>query len=139
MLQPSLFFFCFQHMPHRRHWMVEYHPWARKAHNLTDFLPHVRLVAMYHTVGAESFRLHKWAFIAALPRIRIENCTTCTETGPYAVLLSTVQNNHVRHHRFFPFPLCLYCLCHQPCLPFHAMEYVGLPLQYSSCFFSIQS
>ena len=53
-------------------WVVKKHSRAGKAHDFPDFLPHVRLIAVHFAVGAEGFRLHEGAAVAAAAGIGIQ-------------------------------------------------------------------
>lgn len=56
-------------------WVVKKHSRAGKAHDFPDFLPHVRLIAVHFAVGAEGFRLHEGAAVAAAAGIGIQSGT----------------------------------------------------------------
>lgn len=106
-------------MTHRCHRMMEYHPRSRKTHDCADSLPHFctnlrigALVAVYPAVGAERLGFHERAFVAPLPCISIKRLTFRTKTVFPSMLLFAVKGNHLRHHRFFPFPFCLNTFYH---------------------------
>lgn len=85
--------------------MIEHHSRAGKAHHLTDFLPHLRFVAMHSAVRAECLRFHKRTMIASGLCIAFQFSTFAAESAFGVVLLSAVQRDHLRHHLLFLFPL----------------------------------
>ena len=104
-LQPPFLHLRRNDMGNRRNRMIEHHSRAGKAHHLTDFLPHLRFVAMHSAVRAECLRFHKRTMIASGLCIAFQFSTFAAEFAFGVVLLSAVQRDHLRHHLLFLFPL----------------------------------
>lgn len=83
--------------------MIDHHSWARKCHDFPNLMPHIRPIAMYFAVGAESFLFHKRAVVAAFLRILQDFPALCTHTALVMVLF-TIQPDHLRYDLFLPFP-----------------------------------
>lgn len=65
----ALFELALDQMTNRPNGMGFDHPRSGIAHDLPDFLAHIRFIAMDSAIGAERLALHKRAFVAALVRI----------------------------------------------------------------------
>lgn len=144
-------------MANRCHRMDEEHPGTGKAHDLTDTLPHLWLVTVHLTVGAEGLRLHERAFIAAHSGIRFQFGTFRAELcfsqpGCFSygfMLFLAVQENHVGNYLLFPLPLILYLfvvicfVCFTQCyllsISFLCFSSLFLSLYFTSpfCFISL--
>ena len=117
-LLPSFFPFAFHHMTDGQHRMVKEHPRPGKPHDLADFLPHGRLVAMYPAVGTEGLCLHEGTALA--PRLCVLQQRRAIGAQPLcAVLAFAIKANHQRDNLFFPFALALritsaHTACHSP-------------------------
>lgn len=119
-IQPFFLFFTFNHMPDSCHRIMEQHAWSGKSHNLSDFLPHIRLIAMHAAIRTEGFCLHKRTLITAKPCILIELFTFPAQGLSRMMLLVTIYFNHQGDHLFFPFPFCTNILLHIALLPLPA-------------------
>ena len=108
------------------------HPWTGKSHDRSNFLPHLRLVAMHPAVGAKSFCLHEGASVTALAGVVPQSGAVRAEHPMRMVPLLAVQSNHLRHHSFFPLPLGVGHLCHQLILPF-STEYTVSAISIVDC------
>jgi hypothetical protein len=65
-LADFLFSEAINKMKHCQNGMMPDHPGSGVSHNISDFLLHDRLIAMYLTVGACRFIFMKRAFVEAL-------------------------------------------------------------------------
>lgn len=107
--------------------MIKKHSGAAKAHDFADFFSHLRFIAVYPAIGAESFCFHKRTSVAAgtrifrkFPAFRAEfSCQTSTffPADLRMVLLFTVKCDHFRNQLFFA-PALAFCITHQLILPF---------------------
>jgi len=71
------------------------HPRPGKTHHFANLLSHFRFIAMYTAVGAKGFRLHKWTMITAAARILLKGGAIVTESMFCAVVLMTVERDHL--------------------------------------------
>ena len=86
--------------------MIEKHPGAGKNHDFPDFFPHFRTIAVYLTVGAEGFALHKWAVVRAVYGIEQNFPAVGTQIGPMMPLFA-IKPDHLGNDPFFLFPLVI--------------------------------
>ena len=96
--------------------IVKQHPGAGKPHDLTDFFPHLRLIAMYLTIGAKSLCLHKRTFITAYFGISLQIFALQTQLCLGAAMTSllvmstAIDADHFRNNLFFPLSFLFCCL-----------------------------
>lgn len=120
-------------MAHCRHRMHKKHPGTGKAHDFSNALPHLGLVAVYFAVGAKGLCLHKRTFIAAHSGVIFQLCTFRAEfcfpqPGCFPqrfVLFPAVQKDHLGDHLLFSFPLILYLFV---VICFHQCYLLSVPL-----------
>ena len=106
------FFFTAYQMPYCQRRMIQKHPRSGKPHNLPDFLPHLRLVAMHLTVRTECFLFHKGTFLASESGIIRKFLTGRTHLSCrfviFLMILPAVQPDHLFHDILFFLPLFFY-------------------------------
>ena len=110
--QSILFPSRFYHMTDCDDRVMKEHPRSGKAHDLTNFIPHLWLIAVHFTIGAKSFCFHKRTFITSLNRICLKLSTRRTKILSCMMLLSTVKIYHLRDKFLLSFPLSLYVFLH---------------------------